>query len=356
MIKEELYNETLALLKRLIATRSFSKEEHDAANLFSDFLETKGLKVNRHQNNIWVVHPDYQAGRFTLLLDSHLDTVKPSQNWTFDPFSATEHVGKLYGLGSNDAGAPLVALMSTFLHFSQQKTLPFNLIFAATAEEEISGYQGIESIIDKLGPVDLAIIGEPTKMELAIAEKGLMVLDCFSKGKAGHAARNEGENAIYKALADIDWFRNYVFEKKSEVLGQVKMSVTQINAGSQHNVVPDICNFVVDVRTNEYYKNSEALEIISQNVDCEIKPRSLRLNSSYIPFDHPLISVAREMNIPCYGSPTTSDQAVIPYTSVKIGPGDSARSHTADEYIELSELRNGIEIYIQMLEKLGTIL
>jgi len=353
---EELYKEALALLKRLIATPSPSKQEGDAAELIAGFLESKGFGINRHLNNLWVVHPDYHSGRFTLLLNSHLDTVEPSQVWTYDPFTPVETDGKLYGLGSNDAGAPLMALLATFLYFTHEKKLPFNLIFAATAEEEISGYNGIEAIVDKLGTVDLAIIGEPTGMELAIAEKGLMVLDCKTIGRSGHAAREEGENAIYKALADIQWFRNFSFDKKSEVMGPVKMSVTQINAGSQHNVVPDTCTFVVDVRTNEYYSNSEALQIIRRNVNCEVEARSLRLNSSFIPIAHPLVLVAKAMNIHCYGSPTTSDQAVIPYTSVKIGPGDSARSHTANEYVEPDELRQGIEVYIEMLERLGKLL
>jgi acetylornithine deacetylase len=349
---EKIYNDALTLLKQLISTPSPSKQENQVAQLIADFLIAKGILINRHLNNIWVVHPDFRAGRFTLLLNSHIDTVKPSSSWTFDPYTPTESNGRLYGLGSNDAGAPLVSLMATFLYFSQHDSIPFNLIFAATAEEEISGHQGIESIVDRLGKIDLAIVGEPTKMELAIAEKGLMVLDCKAKGRSGHAARNEGLNAIYEALNDIEWFRNYTFEKTSDVLGPVKMSVTQINAGTQHNVVPDTCSFVVDVRTNEYYSNSQALQIIRDHVSCETEARSLRLNSSSIPPDHPLVLAARQMHIPCYGSPTTSDQAVIPYTSVKMGPGDSARSHTADEYIGLAELINGIETYIQLIERM----
>ncbi len=349
---DQLYIQALDLLKVLISNPSFSKEENLTAEIIAEFLYKKGLTVNRHFNNVWVIHPDYQPGRATLLLNSHHDTVKPSKAWTFDPFLPTETEGKLIGLGSNDAGAPLVSLMATFLFFSQYDTIPFNLIFAATAEEENSGVKGIESILDQIGPVSLAIIGEPTKMELAVAEKGLMVLDCKALGKPGHAAREEGENAIYKALKDIEWFRNFRFEKNSEVLGPVKMSVTQIQAGYQHNMVPDICEFVVDVRTNEHYLNTNALEIIKQHVDCEVRERSLRLNSSFIPESHPLVQIAREMNIHCYGSPTTSDQAVIPYPSVKMGPGDSARSHTADEFIYPDEIRQGIERYITILKKL----
>ena len=349
---DQLYIQALDLLKVLISTPSFSREENKTADIIADFLCKKGLKVNRHFNNIWVIHPDYQPDRPTLLLNSHHDTVKPSQAWTVDPFVPAEIEGKLTGLGSNDAGAPLVSLMATFLYFSQFDTIPYNLIFSATAEEENSGSKGIESILDKIGPVSLAIIGEPTKMELATAEKGLMVLDCKVTGKPGHAAREEGVNAIYKALKDIEWFRSYHFEKNSDVLGPVKMSVTQINAGYQHNMVPDVCDFVVDVRTNEHYMNQDALAIIKKHVDCEVSERSLRLNSSLIPNNHPLVKIVREMNIPCYGSPTTSDQAVIPCPSVKMGPGDSARSHTADEFIYTDELRQGIERYITILQKL----
>ena len=294
---EQLYIQSLELLKVLISTPSFSKEENQTADIIADFLKSKKLNVYRHFNNVWVIHPDYRRDRPTLLLNSHHDTVKPSQAWTVDPFVPTEIDGKLTGLGSNDAGAPLVSLMATFLYFSQFETIPYNLIFSATAEEENSGSNGIESILDKIGPVNLAIIGEPTKMELAIAEKGLMVLDCKVTGKPGHAAREEGENAIYKALKDIEWFRSYLFKEISEVLGPVKMSVTQIKAGYQHNMVPDVCDFVVDIRTNEYYLNQDALGIIKQHVECEVRERSLRLNSSFIPNSHPLVKIAQEMNI-----------------------------------------------------------
>jgi acetylornithine deacetylase len=349
---EQLYKEVLDLLKVLISNPSFSKEENLTAEIIAEFLQKKGLQVNRHLNNVWVVHPDYKPGRPTLLLNSHHDTVKPTQAWTVDPFIPTEIDGKLIGLGSNDAGAPLVSLMATFLYFSLFDEISYNLVFAATAEEENSGVNGIESILDKIGPVSLAIIGEPTKMELAIAEKGLMVLDCKAIGKPGHAAREEGDNAIYKALKDIEWFRNYRFEQNSEILGPVKMSVTQIKAGYQHNMVPDVCEFVVDVRTNEHYLNRDALSIIKQHVECEVCERSLRLNSSFTPADHPLVQLAHQMNIPCYGSPTTSDQAVIPCLSVKMGPGDSARSHTANEFIYPEEIKSGIERYITILQKL----
>lgn len=349
---ETLYKDAIQLLRQLVATPSFSKEEHDTADIIADFLASKGLSVNRFNNNVWVVHPDYQEGRPTLLLNSHHDTVKPSKAWTFDPFQITEVEGKLIGLGSNDAGAPLVSLMAAFLYFVQSKQLSYNLVYAATAEEENSGEAGIESILDKIGPIDLAIIGEPTKMELAIAEKGLMVLDCKALGKPGHAAREEGDNAIYKAMIDIEWFRKFHFENTSDVLGSVKMSVTQIKAGYQHNMVPDVCEFVVDVRTNEHYSNKQALEIIKQHVVSEVVERSFRLNSSFIPATHPLVVLAKEMGIHCYGSPTTSDQAVIPYTSVKMGPGDSARSHTANEFVYPAEIKEGITRYIKILEQL----
>jgi acetylornithine deacetylase len=260
--------------------------------------------------------------------------------------------GKLYGLGSNDAGGALVTLLAVFVHFNDHENLPFNLIYAASAEEEVSGVNGLASILDDLGPIDLAIVGEPTKMQMAIAEKGLMVLDCTAHGKSGHAAREEGENALYKAIADIEKIRNYKFEKVSEVLGAVKMSVTVINAGAQHNVVPDVCTFVVDVRTNEFYSNQQAYEIIKQFVDSDVVARSMRLNSSGIPVSHPIVQRGIELGLSYYGSPTTSDQAVIPYPSIKIGPGDSARSHTADEFIYISEIEMGFRIYVDLLTNL----
>jgi len=286
------------------------------------------------------------------LLNSHIDTVKPSSGYTRDPFSPDIEGDFLYGLGSNDAGGALVTLLAVFMHFNTLEDLPFNLIYAATAEEEISGTNGLESILNDLGKLDLAIVGEPTKMQMAIAEKGLMVLDCTAHGKSGHAAREEGENAIYKAIADIEKIRNYRFEKISDVLGPVKMSVTIVNAGTQHNVVPDSCTFVVDVRTNEYYSNQQACEIITELIDSDVAPRSFRLNSSGMPVDHPIVRRGISIGLNYYGSPTTSDQAVIPFPSIKIGPGDSARSHTADEYILISELEEGYHIYVNLLTDL----
>jgi acetylornithine deacetylase len=351
-MKEQLYNEAIDVLKGLIRIPSFSKEENLTADLIQKYLESKGQKCNRHLNNVWVVHPDFQAGRPTILLNSHHDTVKPTSSWTLDPFTPTIEEGKLIGLGSNDAGGPLVSLMATFLYFAQKPSLKWNLIYAATAEEEISGHHGIECIKNQIEPISLAIVGEPTTMELAIAEKGLMVLDCKASGRPGHAAREEGENAIYNAMPDMEWIRTFQFPKVSKVLGPVKMSVTQIKAGYQHNLVPDVCEFVVDVRPNEHYSNAETLEIIRQNVKCEVIARSLRLNSSFIGDDHPLVKIVKAMNIECYGSPTSSDQAVMPWTSVKMGPGKSARSHTANEFIYPEEIKNGIDVYIEILEKL----
>jgi acetylornithine deacetylase len=298
------------------------------------------------RNHFW------KEGLPVILLNSHIDTVKPSGGYTRDPFSPDVENGILYGLGSNDAGGPLVTLLAVFMHFNSMENSPFNLIYAATAEEEISGLNGLVCILEELGTVDLAIVGEPTKMQMAIAEKGLLVLDCTAHGKSGHAAREEGENAIYKAIADIEKIKNYTFEKTSSILGSVKMSVTLINAGTQHNVVPDECSFVVDVRTNEHYSNRQACDIIAELIDSDVKPRSFRLNSSAIPVDHPIVQRGISLGLNYYGSPTTSDQAVIPYPSLKIGPGDSARSHTPNEYILISELEEGLRIYIELLSNL----
>ena len=337
------------LLKSLISVQSFSKNEQEAASLIRQFLDRYGVTYSSRVNNTWARNLHWKDGLPVLLLDSHIDTVKPAGGYTRDPFSADIEEGILYGLGSNDAGGPLVTLLAVFMHFYEDENLPFNLVFAASAEEEISGTNGLASILDEIGPFSLAIVGEPTLMKMAIAEKGLMVLDCTAHGKSGHAAREEGENAIYKAIADIERIRNFRFEKTSDVLGAVKLSVTMINAGTQHNVVPDQCSFVVDVRTNEYYPNQEALRIIDELLDSEVKARSLRLNSSAIAVDHPIVQRGIKLGISYYGSPTTSDQAVIPYPSVKIGPGDSARSHTADEYILISEIEEGFRIYIDLL-------
>lgn len=340
------------LLKKLISTPSFSKEEENAAKIMRDFLDAHGISYETLANNTWALCKNFDINKPTILLDSHIDTVKPAKGYTNDPFTPIEDGDKLYGLGSNDAGGPLVSLLATFMHFYERNDLPFNLIFAASAEEEISGKNGLVIVLPKIAPVDFAIIGEPTRMELAVAEKGLMVIDCYSHGKSGHAAREEGENALYKAVDDIQKLRAFKFEKHSEMLGPVKISVTQIEAGTQHNVVPDVCHFVVDVRTNEHYKNEEVAAIIENLISSDVKPRSVRLNSSGISADHPFTKLANNKGIRIYGSPTTSDQAIIPFNSVKIGPGDSARSHTADEYILKTEIFSGIEKYIELLEEL----
>jgi len=346
-----MHHKAIELLKKLISTPSFSKEEDKTAEIIFNHLDSNGIKSNRHKNNIWVEHPGNKPGRPVVLLNSHHDTVKPSVGWLHDPFNPTELDGKLIGLGSNDAGGPLVSQMAAFIYL-YNKELPYNLIYSASAEEENSGEAGLESILEIFGTLDLAIVGEPTKMEMAVGERGLMVVDCKIIGKAGHAAREEGDNALYRALPVIDWFKNYEFPKVSEFLGKVKMTVTQINAGYQHNMVPDVCSLVVDVRTNGLYTNAEVLEIIKANAGCELSARSLRLNSSSIEMEHPVVVAAKKLGLNLYGSPTSSDQAIIPYPSVKIGPGDSARSHTANEYIYPDEIKQGIEIYIKLLENL----
>ncbi|NQU86971.1 MAG: M20 family metallo-hydrolase [Mariniphaga sp.] len=340
------------LLKELIRTPSFSKEENKAAELIRLYLAGKRINFNIKKYNTWAFNKHFKNGLPVILLNSHIDTVQPAKGWTVDPFDPIEEGDKITGLGSNDAGGPLMALLATFVHFYDRDDLPFNLIFAATAEEENSGTNGAESILVELPKIDFAIIGEPSNMEVAIAERGLLVLDCYAKGKSGHAARNEGENAIYKAMEDIKKIQEFKFEKESDVLGSVKISVTQIEAGTQHNVVPDVCHFIADVRTNEHYSNEKACEIISNLLASEVVPRSTRLNSSGISENHPYAQKASSMGIKLYGSPTTSDQAVLSFPSVKIGPGQSARSHSADEYILKSEILAGIDLHIKLLEGL----
>jgi acetylornithine deacetylase/succinyl-diaminopimelate desuccinylase-like protein len=348
--KEYLYRQAQELLEKLIRIPSFSKEENKTADALELFLNNHSVPTHREGNNVWAISKFYQEDKATILLNSHHDTVKPNPGYTRDPFLPTIEDGKLYGLGSNDAGGPLVSLIATFLYFNQQENIPFNLVLAATAEEEISGFNGIESIWKLLPKIDCAIVGEPTLTDIAMAEKGLLVLDCVSKGKAGHAAREEGVNAIYEALKDIDWFRNYQFEKVSSSLGKIKMSVTVINAGMAHNQVPSECKFTVDVRVTDAYTLEEVLDTITKNVSCEVKERSLRLRSSGIAENHFLIQSAKKLGKKSYGSPTTSDQALIPVPSIKMGPGDSARSHSADEFIYVSEIRGGIDSYIELLE------
>jgi len=340
------------LLKSLIAAPSFSKEEAAAAGIIRNFLLKEGIPFQTKENNTWAFCKHFSEHKPTVLLNSHIDTVRPAKGYAKDPFSPIEDGDKLYGLGSNDAGGPLVALIGTFLHFYEREDLPFNLVLAATAEEEISGRRGLEIVLPEVAPVEFAIVGEPTQMNLAIAEKGLLVLDCYAHGRSGHAAREEGDNALYKAIKDIQTLMDFEFEEVSPVLGKVKLSVTQIEAGTQHNVVPDLCHFVVDVRTNEFYPNKQAAKIIEELIESEVKPRSVRLNSSGISEEHPFALIAKKRGVRIYGSPTTSDQAIISFPSVKMGPGDSARSHTADEYIFKSEILAGIQQYIEMLEEL----
>lgn len=348
-----IVTETLiSLLTSLIRTPSLSREEDQTAQLIVQFIESHGQKTERHGHNVLARNKHWEEGKPVLLLNSHHDTVKPNPSWTRDPFDPNVEGDQLFGLGSNDAGGPLVCLIGTFLHFAEQKNLPWNLILAATAEEEISGKNGIASVLPQIGIVDLALVGEPTLLQPAIAEKGLMVLDAVARGKAGHAAREEGVNAIYEAMEDMTWFREFRFPEESEFLGPVKMSVTQINAGTQHNVVPDECRYVVDVRTNEFYPNQRALDLIREQVTSEVTPRSTRLNSSRLSPAHPIVKRARSMGLEPYGSPTLSDQALIPYPSLKLGPGDSARSHTADEFIRLSEIQSGLDTYINLLTDL----
>lgn len=350
-MSQNIYEEALSVLKHLIAIPSFSKQEQGTANYLQSVLQQKGIAANRTMNNVWAKNKNYDETKPTLLLNSHHDTVKPNTAYTKDPFSAIEQEGKLYGLGSNDAGGCLVSLLFTFLHFYDKEDLSYNLIFAATAEEEISGTDGIEALLPYLGKVDVAIVGEPTLMNMAVAEKGLMVLDCIAKGIAGHAAREEGDNAIYKAIQDINWFSTYKFDKVSDLLGPVKMSVTVINAGTQHNVVPNKCSFTVDVRINECYTHEELLDIIKQNVDCDVVPRSMRLRSTAIDVAHPLVSSGLALGLTTFGSVTLSDKALISFPALKIGPGDSARSHMADEFIYVSEIEKGIKTYIDLLNK-----
>jgi acetylornithine deacetylase len=345
------YYNAIDLLKRLISIPSFSKEEKEVADILEIYLKKLNLSPRRKNNNVWLLSPRWDEKKPVILLNSHLDTVKPTTGWTKNPFEAEENGDQLFGLGSNDAGASLVSLLYAFLIVTQTEQ-PNNFIFLASGEEEISGENGIESVLSELPSVDLALVGEPTGMQAAIAEKGLMVLDVLVKGKSGHAARDEGENAIYKATSVIDWFRNTKFPLESELLGPVKMTVTMINAGTQHNVIPDECRLTVDVRSNEHYTNKELFDFIAGQCDCEISARSLRLNSSGIATDHPVVRRATLLGLKLFGSPTLSDQALMPFPSLKIGPGQSARSHSADEYILLPEIREALELYVRLLNQL----
>ncbi|MFC3414602.1 M20/M25/M40 family metallo-hydrolase [Algoriphagus hitonicola] len=346
---DSLFQTSVGLLKDLIAIPSFSKQEDDTATLLARFFVENDIEFQRKQNNFWAFAQPFDSNKPTVWLNSHHDTVKPNSGYTKDPFSPIVEYGKLFGLGSNDAGGCLVSLIAAFLHFKNQD-LPFNLLMIASAEEEISGKQGIGSLIDILPEADLAIVGEPTQMRMAVAEKGLMVIDAIVKGKAGHAARDEGVNAIYQSLQDLAILKNFKFKKKSNFLGESKVSATVIHAGTQHNVVPDLCEITLDVRVTDAYTLEEAYRELSSHLSAELRPRSMRLQSSSLPHDHRILSVAKELKLETFGSPTLSDQALIPYPSVKIGPGDSARSHSADEFIHLEEIKGGISGYISILE------
>jgi acetylornithine deacetylase len=347
-----LLGESVDLLKTLIATPSFSRDEGDAAAVVENYLRNSGIPFTRIGNNVIARNRSFDALKPTILLNSHLDTVKPNPKYTRDPFTAFEENGRITGLGSNDAGGPLVALIATFRYFQEAANLRHNLILAATAEEEISGSGGIESVLPHLPPIDFALVGEPTGMGMAIAERGLMVLDCLSQGRAGHAARNEGDNAIYKAMEDIQKIRSLKFPKISDLLGPCSLNVTVMETENKaHNVIPATCRFVVDARVNECYTFEEIIELIRAEVSCEIRPRSTRLRSTLIPTDHPLVQAGHRLGLTCYGSPTTSDKALMPFPALKIGPGDSARSHTADEYIYISEISAGIDIYTRLLNE-----
>lgn len=347
-----LNSNAIALLCDLISTPSHSKEEDKTAEIIANFLISKGVKIERLLNNVWAYNKHFDPSKPTVLLNSHHDTVRPINSYKRNPYTPTIADGKLYGLGSNDAGASVVSLLSAFLYFYDKPNLKYNLCVAITAEEEISGHNGVELVLPHLRNIEFAIVGEPTLMDLAIAERGLMVLDCKAVGKAGHAARNEGENAIYKALKDIEWFRDYRFEKVSDLFGEQKMTVTVISAGSQHNVVPADCNFTVDVRITDKYSHEEVLQIIRDHVSCEVTPRSFRLKPSSISLDHPIIKRGVALGRKTYGSPTTSDQALMDMPSLKMGVGDSARSHMADEYVFLNEIEEGINIYIELLSSI----
>lgn len=349
---ENYAKEAVDLLKRLIATPSVSREENAAADIMEEELVGMGFQPMRKANNVWVVDPCHDDAKPTILLNAHIDTVKPVATWVRNPFEAIVEGDRLYGLGSNDCGGGLVSLLQVFRHLVQHDDRSYNLVYAATAEEEVSGKNGISLILGDLPKIDVAIVGEPTGMQPAIAEKGLMVIDGIAHGKSGHAARNEGVNAITEALGDLQWLSTYKFEKVSELLGPVKMSVTVIHAGTQHNVVPDHCDFVIDVRTNEYYTNEEAFAIIDSHTKSEMKARSFRLHSSGIAEDHPLVARCKEMGMTPFGSPTLSDQALMPFNSFKLGPGSSSRSHSADEYICFSEIESAIETYIRLIDNI----
>lgn len=346
---EKLTQEAINLLKNLIETQSFSGEEDKTALLIEAWFSENQIPFQRENNNIWAYNLHFDDAKPTLLLNSHHDTVKPNQGYTLDPFKAIEKDGKLFGLGSNDAGGCLVSLLATFTHFYAMENLSHNIVVVASAEEESSGQNGLNSVLKHLPKLDCAIVGEPTEMQLAIAEKGLLVLDVTVKGTASHAAHQNSDNPIYKAVHLIHWFNTFQFEKTSETLGPVKMTVTQINAGKQHNVVPAECHLVVDIRVNDCYSNEEILKVVTENIDAEVKPRSLHLRSSSIDKNYKLVQSGINLGRTTYGSPTLSDQSVLSCQSLKLGPGNSLRSHSADEFIFINEITEGIDLYIKIL-------
>lgn len=349
MTQEQYVSDAVQLLKKLIATPSVSRNEKDAADIMEQTIRSYGFEPQREANNLWIIDPHYDESRPTLLLNAHIDTVKPVTSWSRDPFSPDVEDGVLYGLGSNDCGGGLCSLLQIFRMLTE-KPQSYNLIYLASAEEEVSGKDGITRALPLLPHIDLAIVGEPTGMNPAVAEKGLMVLDVIAHGKSGHAARNEGVNAIYEALDDIRWIRDYKFEKVSEFLGPTKMTLTVVNAGTQHNVIPDKCTMLVDIRTNEFYDNEEVYEFIRQHLKSEVKAHSFRLKSSRIDPEHPLIRKCVAMGMKPFGSPTLSDQALMHFPSFKLGPGESSRSHSANEFIRISEIRDAIAKYETLLD------
>lgn len=351
MTAQQYTGEAVSLLSHLIATPSVSRDEHRAADIMEEELARCGFTPHREANNVWAIGPCQREDRPTLLLNAHIDTVKPVASYTRNPYEPSLEDGTLYGLGSNDCGGGLVSLLQVFRELSASERCPYNLVYLASAEEEVSGKDGISRALPLLPHVDVAIVGEPTGMQPAVAEKGLMVVDITAHGKSGHAARNEGVNAIYEALDDLCWIRSHRFDRVSQFLGPTKMQATVVNAGTQHNVVPDECKIVVDVRTNELYTNEEVFDIISSHCKSECHARSFRLHSSRIDLNHPLVERCVALGLQPFGSPTLSDQALMPFASLKLGPGQSARSHLANEYIKVSEIEHAIGLYLRLLER-----
>jgi len=351
-MNEVLTHEALALLKDLISIQSFSSEEQGTAERIEKWFTDHDIPFMRENNNVYAFNHTFKEGKHTLLLNSHHDTVKPNNAYTKDPFQPHVEDGKLYGLGSNDAGGPLVSLIALFTHYYEHPNPKYNLIIAATAEEESSGPLGLNSLLKTLPPIDVAIVGEPTLMQLAVAEKGLVVFDGVISGTASHAAHPNDDNPIMKLPEVLQWFNDFEFEKVSDQLGAVKMTVTQVSAGKQHNVVPAEVNLVIDVRVNDRYTNQEIVDLLQKEAPCKLTPRSIHLNSSSIPLDHELVTTGIELGREPYGSPTLSDQAKLSCPSLKLGPGDSTRSHTANEYIHVSEIEEGISIYINLLNEI----